>query len=111
MKVLFKNKKLEKYANDERKCVKALGRRCADIFFERLDDLYIASTLEDVRGIDGHYHELVGNRKGQWACDLEHPKRLVFVPHIKPIPEDKNGRYVWIEIDEIDIFEIVDYHG
>ena len=34
----------------------------------------------------GHYHELTGDRKGEWACDLDQPYRLIFEPHEKPIP-------------------------
>lgn len=25
----------------------------------------------------GHYHELLGDRKGEWACDLDQPNRLL----------------------------------
>ncbi len=51
------------------------------------------------------------DRKGQWACDLDHPYRLIFTPHETPIPTDPNGRYIWIEIKSVEIVEIVDYHS
>ena len=58
-------------------------------------DKKLKQAAEDVRFLPGHYHELRGNRKGQWACDLDQPYRLVF------------------KIDEqlITIKEIVNYHG
>lgn len=45
----------------------------------------------------GRCHRLVGNRKGQYAMDLEHPLRLIF---------EVNGD----EIQIAEIQEIVDYH-
>lgn len=77
----------------------------------RLRDLLAAETLEDVRYLPGHYHELVGNRKGQWACDLDQPYRLIFEPHENPIPTNKDGKYIWIEIKGVEIVEIENYHG
>lgn len=111
MEVSFQNKKLKKLANDDRAAVRELGSLRARLLMERIDDLTAASTLEDVRYLPGHYHELSGNRKGQWACDLDQPYRLLFQPHEDPIPEDKDGKYIWIEIKGVEILEITNYHG
>ena len=110
MEITFKTKEILKIATDYKYATKRLGKNCADIFQKRLTILMTAETLEDVRYFPGHCHELSGNRKGEWAMDLEQPKRLIFEPHERPIPEDKNGRYVWIEIKGVEILEIVDYH-
>lgn len=111
MDIFFQNKKLEKLAFNPRKCLKELGKTRSELFLQRLQDLCIAENLEDVRYLPGHYHELTGDRKGQWACDLDQPYRLVFVPHEDPIPTDANGKYIWIEIKGAEIVEIVNYHG
>lgn len=111
MKLYFKNKKLEKLCNKPDKLVKELGALRAEKLQIRLNDLYTATTLEDVRNLPGHYHELVEDRKGQWACDLDQPYRLIFEPTEKPIPTDEHGRYKWTEITIIDIVEITNYHG
>jgi len=111
MKVFFKNKKLEKLCNSPNKLIKELGILRATKLQQRLDDLYAATTLEDTRYLPGHYHELVEDRKGQWACDLDQPYRLVFEPTEKPIPTDDDGRYLWTAISIIDIIEITNYHG
>lgn len=111
MKVTFKNKKLCKIAEDERKCVKELGALRAELFMLRLDDLYNAANLEETRFLPGHFHELVGTRKGQWACDLDQPYRLIFKPIEDPIPTSPDGKYIWIEIEGVEIQEIVNYHG
>lgn len=73
MEIFFKSRKLEKVASNPRKCQKEFGERRAELFLRRLQQLYRAINLEDVRNLPGNYHELSGNRKGQWACDLDQP--------------------------------------
>jgi len=111
MKISFAQNKLKKQANDYRKCQKKMGQRRAELYHRRLNDLRDAESLEDTRHLPGHYHELTGNRKGQWACDLDHPYRLVFEPHETSIPTDKDGKYIWLEIKGVEIVEVTDYHG
>mgnify|MGYP000855892702 CR=1 FL=1 len=110
MNITFATKKLEKLANDLKKCQKELGKSAAERYNLRLSDLRAADTLEDVRNLAGRYHELTGNRKGQWACDLEHPYRLIFRPHEDPIPQNADGKYLWVEILGVEIVEITDYY-
>lgn len=96
--------------NDDRKLASEYGRRRAEIIRRRLDDLRAADTLEDLRYMPGRFHELKAERKGQWACDLDHPYRLIFTPHEYPIPSNADGQYVWAEIKGVDILEITNYH-
>lgn len=110
MDISFQDKALRKCANSDRLAIRKLGPKRADLFKQRLDELAGVDCLEGVRNLPGHYHELTGNRKGQWACNLDHPYRLVFVPHEEPIPEDGHGRYLWIEIKGVEIVEITNYH-
>jgi len=90
----------KKYADDERLAQKKLGD-AAEKFKQRLDDISGAETLGDLRFLPGRYHELRENRKGQWACDLNKPFRLVFTPQERPKPTDENGKYIWIEITAV----------
>ncbi len=110
MKITFTNRKLNKIANDDRKMIKELGKKRAEKLKLRLTQLQDAETLEDVRNLPGSYHELTSNRKGQWACDLDQPYRLVFKPHEDPIPSNEQGQYIWLEIIGVEIMEIIDYH-
>ncbi|MFZ4415005.1 MAG: type II toxin-antitoxin system RelE/ParE family toxin [Bacteroidales bacterium] len=110
MKITFSDKNLQKLANDDRKCLKEMGKVRAGKYKDRLTQLSNAQNLEDVRFLPGNYHELVGDRKGQWACDLDQPNRLIFEPHENPIPIDKDGKYIWFEIKGIEVIEIIDYH-
>lgn len=110
MQLTFADKKLERYANNDKIRRKKLGPIRSDLYKLRLDQLYAADTLEDVRYLPGKYHELKGDRKGQWACDLDQPYRLIFEPKEKPIPTDPDGKYIWVEIVAVEIIEIKDYH-
>jgi proteic killer suppression protein len=110
MDITFSTKKLLKYANDDNFCRKKLGAIGAKRFRQRLEDLEAADNLEECRNLPGKYHELIGDRKGQWACNLEHPYRLIFRPHENPIPQNEYGQYLWIEIEGVEIIEVEDYH-
>jgi len=108
--ITFTAKKLEKLVNDDRKLLKEFGKLRADKIRARLAQLRFANTLHEVRYLPGNYHELSGNRKGQWACDLDQPYRLVFTPHENPIPTNEHGQYIWLEITGVEVIEIVNYH-
>lgn len=110
MNITFSDRKLASLVNDDRKLVREFGKKRAEKIKLRLNQLLIAETLEDVRMLPGNFHELTSNRKGQWACDLDHPYRLIFKPHEDPIPTDKHGRYIWLEITEVEVKEIINYH-
>lgn len=110
MKITFSDKKLRKLANDDRLMVKELGKERAKLLRRRLNQLEDAENLEQVRHLPGHYHELTGNRKGQWACDLDQPYRLIFTPHENPIPANEDGQYIWLEITGVEIIEVTNYH-
>lgn len=104
MKVLFKDKELEKCALDTRFALKRMGDVRSKIYLRRIRSLMISPNFESLRNAVGHFHELVGDRKGEWACDLDQPYRLVF-----KAGEDTDGKK-WVEITSAEVLEIVDYH-
>jgi proteic killer suppression protein len=110
MEIKFTDNKLEKLANDYKKCQMVMGAQRAKLYNIRLGDLHKATTLEETRYLPGNFHELKATRKGQWACDLDQPYRLVFTPIERPIPVNDNGQYSWIEITSVEIIEIINYH-
>ena len=97
MNISFQNKKLERLLANQSKLSKELGPLRAKLFLKRLGTLVNAITVAD--------------QKGQWACDLDQPYRLIFEPHEDPIPTDDSGRYVWLEIKGVEVIEITNYHG
>lgn len=110
MNITFSDRVLRKVVNDDRKLIRRFGQKRANLIKRRLDALAAAETLEDVRNLPGRFHELKEDRKGEWACDLDHPYRLIFIPHEDPIPTNKDGKYIWVEIKGVDVTEITDYH-
>lgn len=55
-------------------------------------------------------HMLSGDRAGQYAVDLVHPRRLIFEPNHDPIPRLPDGGVNLKEVTSITILEVVDYH-
>ena len=108
--ITFADKKLRKYANNYRLAVQKLGQRRAEIFQRRLDDLAAADSFADLKYLPGNYHQLGEDRKDQWACDLDQPYRLIFMPAEIPIPKNEAGVQILIEIKNAEIIEIKDYH-
>ncbi|MCF6405136.1 hypothetical protein L3C95_19695 [Chitinophaga filiformis] len=110
MDITFADKKLEELANNDRKRRREFGKLRADKIKARLTQLMSAANLEEVRDLPGNFHELTNRRRGQWACDLDQPYRLVFIPHEVPVPTNEHGQRVWMEITGIEVKEIVNYH-
>lgn len=111
MEVAYGNNKLRKCAEDEKYSIKTLGPIRSELYLRRIGDLLAAESLEDVKYLPGRYHALSSNRKGQWACDLDQPYRLIFEPLEKPIPTNASGQYLWFEIRGVEILEVDNYHG
>lgn len=108
MEISFRSTKLQKACSDAKGRRKKFGMRCGDLLGRRLDDLRAALNLEQMRHLPGRCHELKGDRKGQLAIDLEHPKRLIFEP-VKHA--DSSSRTLeWSEVTEVVIMEVVNYH-
>jgi proteic killer suppression protein len=108
--ITFSDKRLEELANNDRKRLREFGKLRSEKLRIRLAQLRDAENLEEVRYLPGNFHELTNNRKGQWACDLDQPYRLIFTPHEKIISASKHGQSVWMEITGVEVKEIVNYH-
>jgi len=108
--ITFADKKLKKYANDNSLAVRKMGAKRARLYQQRLEDMADSESFADLEYLPGRFHQLKENRKEQWACDLDHPNRLIFEPAEKPVPTDEHGKQVLIEIKTVEIIEITDYH-
>lgn len=74
-------------------------------------ELSAAFSLNDISKLPPpRCHELIGNRKGQFSVDLEHPYRLIFIPADDPLPVLPDGGLDWSGVTEIEIIEIADTH-
>jgi proteic killer suppression protein len=112
MDISFHTSKLHKECNDYKKLVKAYGDLCANLIRRRLDDLADAETLDDLRRLPQvRCHELKGNRQGQLALDVKHPKRLIIKPNHEPIPLKPEGGLDWQAVTAVILLGVEDYHG
>lgn len=110
MDVTFANRKLEKWANNFALAQKKLGSGRATKYHQRIDDMRDTDSFADLEFLPGNFHSLSANRNGQWACDLDHPYRLIFEPAIHPVPCNEHGTPILTEMKIVEIIEIVDYH-
>ena len=55
-------------------------------------------------------HQLTGDREGQYAVDLDHHNRLIFVPNHDPVPRLDDGGIDIDRVTAITIMEVTDYH-
>ena len=111
MDISFKTKNLDKTLNEEKALRKKYGDRMAKTVGMRLAVLRSAPALSSVPSTPpDRLHPLAGRRKGQYAVDLVHPRRLVFEPAHDPIPLTEDGGINTDEVTAIVVIEVVDYH-
>ena len=98
MDITYKNRKIERICTNAKVADREYGSQMSAKIHMRIDEIRAVDTVEEmIQFRIGRCHALKGNRKGQYAVDLEHPYRLVFKTH---------GN----EIECAHILEIVDYH-
>ena len=106
MQVVYADKELAECARNKAYARRKLGQRRADVYWSRLENLRQAADMACLKNLPGRFHELIGNRAGQWSCDLDHPYRLVFRPVL-----NVNGDVIGLIVEQaVEILEIVDYH-
>ena len=111
MDITFRTKKLMRTFNSKRTLQKAHGDRMARTIQTRLAVLKNARTLSMVPTTPpDRRHQLGSDRRGQYAVDLVHPHRLVFVPNHDPVPRKEDGGFDTDKITAITIIDVVDYH-
>jgi len=104
LKICFADRGLELCAIDESFALKVLGKVRAKLYARRIKSMLYAENFEDLKNVPGNFHELLGNRKGQWACNLDQPYRLISKG------AEPNETVVWANVNKATILEIVDYH-
>ena len=98
MQINYRTKQLKKICENAEVATKKHGNQMAEKIHLRIDQIRAASSIEElIQYSIGRCHPLHGNREGQYAMDLTHPYRLVFV-------EDNNV------ISAVKIERIEDYH-
>lgn len=106
MKIFFNDKKIAELCAKQASR-KKLGIKCAKVLEQRLLVLKATKVLGDCK--QGNPHPLKGDKKGQFAMNLEGGYRLVFTAK-NPVPTTKDGATDWKKVKEITIIFIGDYH-
>ena len=110
MQVGFSDARSQDLFDSSRELVRVFGPKNARVIRRRLDDLRAAPSLEDARRLPGHLEELKGNRKGQFSMRLLSGRRLIFIPAAVPLPTKPDGGLDWVQIREITVLNVEDYH-
>lgn len=80
MRIEYKNNNLRKVCTDYTKASKSYGERMVELIHLRIDQLMAADSVDQmVKFSIGRCHPLHGDREGQYALDLVHPHRLIFI--------------------------------
>lgn len=113
MELYYNSSAVQKSCTSDKQMTRKWGPRTAKLLKQRLTELEIAAeTLADMRHIPAaRCHELKGNRSGQLAVDLDHPRRLIFRPNHDPVPTQDDGGLDWSAVTSIVILDVIDYHG
>ena len=111
MDITFRTSRLARVFNSDRDLRRTYGDRMARRIQIRLAVLKNARTLDLVPTTPpDRRHQLTGDRRGQFAVDLVHLRRIVFVPNHDPVPLRDDGGMDLEQITAITILEVVDYH-
>jgi len=110
--IRFRSRKMQLWCSSEKESNRKWGVENARKIRQRLADLNAAEYLADMTKFpQARCHELSGNRKDQFAVDCKHPFRIIFAPLHNPIPRKLDGGMDYAKVTQIEIIEVVDYHG
>ncbi len=111
MDVFFRNKALLRVCSESAKMDKAFGQKTAARLRQRLMELRAADTLADLSHLPpARCHELTQDRAGQFSVDLDHPRRLIFIPADDPVPLRSDGGVDRKRVKQVEVIEITDPH-
>lgn len=108
MKILFRNKRLERLCLDKKAANRELGANAAKGLMSRFADLEAATTVSDL--VAGKPHPLKGNRSDQFSVTVYGGVSLTFSSVDDPIPKNEDGSIDWHSVTSIRIEFIGDYH-
>lgn len=110
MKILYATKRIEEICTDEKKCKKYRSDIVKGVML-RHNALETADSMEDLKNLDpgGRWHQLCGNREGQWAGKLNKNYRIIVEPSDDGLKITKVEKSTGRETS-VTILSIVDYH-
>ena len=79
MEIVYKNKKLQKLAENHKKLYQKFGKDCGELIILSLVYLSASASLLNIPPAI-RPHPLKGKLNGKFAVDTKHPYRLIFAP-------------------------------
>ena len=111
MDIQFASAKLERIFNSQQQLLKTFGKETAKKIGVRMSVLRSAPTLNTVpTKRPDRCHPLKGDRKGEYAVDLNQPFRLVFEPAGDQLAVKGDGSVDTTAVTVIRILRVEDYH-
>lgn len=104
----FADRVMARAAESERKLRQKYGKERADKISQRLAQMRSVDSLAELMPLPGKWHQLTGDRYGQFATALDGPYRLIFEPDKPELDDD--GEIDLATVCNVVILEIVDYH-
>lgn len=108
MKITFVDAEVEALCKQAKLATRKLGALSAKKLQLRLTELFNADNVGEL--VTGRPHPLLGDRKGDFAVDLQGGDRLIFRPTKQPPPAKTDGSTDWNKVTEVTIVELGDYH-
>jgi plasmid maintenance system killer protein len=110
MDVYFASDRLARLLQSQKLLTREFGAENARLIKRRLDNLLIASDLEQLRTVVSSLHELKGDRAGTLSIYLKNGYRLIIAPAEDPIPRKSDGGLNWKAIVSVIVIVVEDYH-
>lgn len=108
MVVEYRTQKLKKQCENPKIAQKDFGPQMGNKLTTRIGEFVAATSLLDIKNIPAvRLHRLKGDRSDEFAVDLVHPFRLVFIPIGIAEAEYSELR----KITAVRIENVEDYHG
>ena len=108
MKIAYANSDIEAVCRYAKQAARRFGPESAKKLQRRLAELHAAHVVGEL--VAGRPHPLIHDRDGEFALDLHGGDRLIFKPTTEPLPRKPDGSIAWVQVTEVTIIEIGDYH-
>jgi proteic killer suppression protein len=93
-------------------CRKHYGTQNAKLIARRIEHVRASKDLSVLMKLPGRWHWLTGNRQYELSVDVEHPRRLIFIP-LEEVKEmfDEKGNLDTKKVLGLILKEIADTHN
>jgi plasmid maintenance system killer protein len=108
--ILFSSEQFKQQCSNQRLLEKKYGSKMARIIRRRLDNLWAAEALEDLRHTPGHCREVGKKRSHHLTLDISNSSQLIFRP-ANTIPRHSDGSLNWNKVTAVEILRVEEMHA